>query len=73
MAHDGMDRAINPCHTMLDGDTIFALSLGKKEGDLTVIGTVAAEAMQRAIIKSVTRAVSLTSVPASKDILWDRG
>jgi len=71
MAHDGLARAINPCHTMLDGDTIFALSLGVKEGDLTAIGTIAAEVMQRAIIKAVTAAVSLASVPASKDISCD--
>ena len=68
MAHDGLARAINPCHTMLDGDTIFAISLGNKEGDLTTIGTIAAEVMQRAIIKAVTAAISLASVPASKDI-----
>jgi L-aminopeptidase/D-esterase-like protein len=73
MAHDGIARAINPCHTMLDGDTIFALSLGNKEGDLTTIGAIAAEVTQRAIIKAVTRATSLASVPASKDILRDTG
>ena len=27
MAHDGMARAINPVHTMYDGDAIFAVSL----------------------------------------------
>src|SRR5690606_25725783 len=26
MAHDGLARTIRPAHTMLDGDTIFALS-----------------------------------------------
>src|SRR5206468_10689260 len=28
MAHDGFARAINPVHTMTDGDTIFALGTG---------------------------------------------
>jgi L-aminopeptidase/D-esterase-like protein len=27
-AHDGMARAINPIHTLVDGDTIFAMSTG---------------------------------------------
>src|SRR5512135_343439 len=30
MAHDGIARCIRPAHTMLDGDTIFALSAGTK-------------------------------------------
>jgi len=71
MAHDGMARAINPCHTMLDGDTIFALSLGQKQGDLNVIGTLTAEVLRRSIIKAVTSATSLASIPASKDIPKD--
>ena len=29
VAHDGLARAIRPVHTMLDGDTIFALSSGQ--------------------------------------------
>jgi putative pantetheine hydrolase len=28
IAHDGMARAIDPVHTMVDGDTVFALSTG---------------------------------------------
>jgi putative pantetheine hydrolase len=28
VAHDGLARAIDPVHTLLDGDTIFALSTG---------------------------------------------
>jgi L-aminopeptidase/D-esterase-like protein len=28
VAHDGMARAINPIHTMLDGDTVFCLASG---------------------------------------------
>jgi len=35
MAHDGMARAINPIHTMVDGDTIFAMSTGTPLSALT--------------------------------------
>jgi L-aminopeptidase/D-esterase-like protein len=67
-AHDGMARAINPCHTMLDGDTIFALSIGNKQGNLATIDAVAANVMQRAIIKAVNSATSLYNIPARRDI-----
>ncbi|MGA5700237.1 P1 family peptidase [Peterkaempfera bronchialis] len=30
-AHDGMARAVRPCHTLSDGDTVFALSTGTAE------------------------------------------
>jgi len=34
MAHDGLARVIRPAHTMLDGDTIFALTTGNKKSDV---------------------------------------
>ncbi len=30
-AHDGLARTIRPCHTPLDGDTVFALATGAVE------------------------------------------
>jgi L-aminopeptidase/D-esterase-like protein len=51
MAHDGMARAIRPVHTMFDGDTVFALSTGSIESDVTTIGAVAAELVARAIAR----------------------
>ena len=32
IAHDGMARALRPVHTMLDGDTVFALATGQGTG-----------------------------------------
>lgn len=29
VAHDGLARAINPVHTMSDGDTLFARAVGR--------------------------------------------
>jgi L-aminopeptidase/D-esterase-like protein len=57
MAHDGMARSIRPIHTMFDGDTIFALSTGRIEADVTTVGTVAADVVARAIAR-VGRAAS---------------
>ena len=68
MAHDGMARAINPSHTMYDGDTIFALSLGNEKGDISVIGAIAAELTAEAIKKAIIHAETLAGVPAIKDL-----
>ena len=51
MAHDGMARAIRPAHTMFDGDTVFAVSTGQIETDVSVIGTAAAEVVARGITR----------------------
>lgn len=50
MAHDGLARAIKPIHTMFDGDTVFALSTGSLQADVTTLGAVAAELLSRAIV-----------------------
>ena len=51
MAHDGLACSINPVHTDLDGDTMFAVSTGAShaETDLTTIGSVSAEVVARAV------------------------
>ena len=69
MAHDGLARAVRPAHTIGDGDVIFALSLGDKEADLTLVGHVAAEVMATAIVRAVTKAESLGGIPAVRDLV----
>lgn len=68
MAQDGLARTINPSHTMHDGDTIFALSLGDKITDMTIIGSVAAEVVSNAIVRAVQKAKTLAGIPAIKDV-----
>lgn len=53
MASSGMARAIRPVFTSLDGDIIFALSVGEHDADEVSIGTAAAEAVRQAIINAV--------------------
>ena len=53
MAQDGIGRVIRPAHTMLDGDIVFALSTGREKLDVTVIGSVAADLVARAIVRAV--------------------
>jgi len=63
MAQDGLARAIHPAHTMLDGDTIFALSTGAKKADISMVGAFAAEAMVQAILRAVQKAKSAGGLP----------
>jgi L-aminopeptidase/D-esterase-like protein len=53
MAQDGLALAIRPAHTMLDGDTIFAVSTGYQKIDINTIGAFAAEVMANAIVNAV--------------------
>ncbi|MBR2802945.1 MAG: P1 family peptidase [Erysipelotrichaceae bacterium] len=55
-AHNGMARAICPVHTLLDGDTLYALSKGEVEADLSVVGALAARVTAEAIKKAVLAA-----------------
>jgi L-aminopeptidase/D-esterase-like protein len=68
MAQDGLARAIRPAHTMLDGDTLFALSLGERKGDVSAIGTAAADVVAQAIVRAVRAAEALHGVPAHRDL-----
>jgi L-aminopeptidase/D-esterase-like protein len=68
MAHDGIARAINPSHSMHDGDTIFALSLGNRSSDVTTVGSLAAEVTRNAIINAVRKATSLDGIPCCSDL-----
>ena len=70
MAHDGLARTIDPVHTMLDGDTVFALATGAAgvTADVTAVGAAAATALARAVLAAVREATSLGGVPAVRDL-----
>jgi L-aminopeptidase/D-esterase-like protein len=68
MAQNGFARTMRPAHSMFDGDTIFAMSLGKVAADLSVIGLMAARAMERAVVAAVTHAHPLFGIPACRDL-----
>ena len=75
MAHDGLARAINPAHTMYDGDTIFAVSVPSEKNlpestsadIVNLIGTAAAEAFAQAIASAAKHATSIKDYPAASD------
>jgi L-aminopeptidase/D-esterase-like protein len=70
MARAGLAHAIRPVFTPFDGDVVFALSTGRREAPepraLTVmrIGTLAADALARAIARGVYEARAYEGSPA---------
>ena len=65
MADDGYARAIDPVHTMADGDTVFALATGRWTGtaDISRLGALAAEVVSDAIVRAATQATSIPGLP----------
>lgn len=63
MAQDGVARTIRPAHTLLDGDTVFALATGNKKVDVSIAGAYAAEALSLAILRSARMAASAGGLP----------
>jgi L-aminopeptidase/D-esterase-like protein len=69
MAHDGLARTIRPVHTPFDGDTVFALATGRRDGPhLVVLGSVAADVLARAVERAVREAVGMGGLPAARDL-----
>ncbi len=68
MAHDGFARSIRPVHTTVDGDSIYAVSVGNVEADQDVIGMLAAEVVSEAIKRAVMSADSAYGFVSAKDM-----
>lgn len=68
MAQNGYARTLRPAHTMFDGDTIFAMSTGNVEADLSTVGLLAVQMMERAVISAVTQATSLCGIMSYRDL-----
>jgi L-aminopeptidase/D-esterase-like protein len=76
MAHDGLARSINPVHTPVDGDTLFAISTHRIKNEnanltaiqLTQIGALAAETVAMAVCRAVLKAKGLPNLPSYSDL-----
>lgn len=68
MAHDGFARSMRPAHTMVDGDTIFALSVGELEAEMNTLGSLAARAVEEAVADAVRSASGGYGFPSVADI-----
>ena len=60
-------RAIRPVHTSADGDSIYAVSLGKLAADQDVVGALGARVMSEAILRAVQSADAAYGLPCAKD------
>ncbi|MEW5784332.1 MAG: P1 family peptidase [Bacillota bacterium] len=68
MAHDGLARTIRPVHTLWDGDTIFALSLGEASADVSWVGIAAVEAVAEAVERAILTAQTLGGLPVAGEL-----
>jgi len=74
MAQDGLARAIQPSHTLFDGDTVFSLSTGEKHVDnkrgslVSLVGSSASDVLSRAIIHAVLAAESTKDVNCYREM-----
>ena len=75
MAHDGLARTIDPAHTMLDGDTDFALAPGATgvRADLTTVGAVAATALAEAVVAALRAATGVAGIPSLRELAVGKG
>jgi L-aminopeptidase/D-esterase-like protein len=57
-AHGGYSRAIDPAHTLYDGDTIFAVATGRSDAvpNMILLTAMAATVMAAAIMRAVMKA-----------------
>lgn len=69
MAHNGYARTMRPAHTMFDGDTIFTMATNEVDIDVTTVGMIASNVMEKAILRAIKEADSLNGVKAYKDLL----
>jgi len=54
VSHDGLALAIRPSHTIMDGDTLFAMATGEvEESNLFLLHAAAVEAVSRAVLNAV--------------------
>ena len=68
MAHNGYAKTIFPIHTPHDGDTIFTLATGEVEMDVTLLGSLATEVVEKSIINAIKNAKSINNIPSYNEI-----
>lgn len=69
MAHNGYARTINPVHTSMDGDSIYAMSVGEVTADMDMVGTLAANVMGHAVCDAIRKAEDAYGVMSAKSFL----
>jgi L-aminopeptidase/D-esterase-like protein len=68
IAHSGLAKMISPLHTTYDGDLIFAISYGKKKGDVNTIGLLGEVVLIESVKRAITQADGFGVIPSYRDI-----
>ena len=68
MAQTGLAKVISPVHTVQDGDMVISVSSGEIKEDVNLVGIIAAEITQKAILRAVEKSNTLGGVPCSRDL-----
>ncbi|MGQ9688610.1 MAG: P1 family peptidase [Desulfobaccales bacterium] len=68
MGQNGLARTIRPVHTLFDGDMVFVLAHGEVNADLHLVGLLAQEALETAILSGVRQAHGLGVLPSYQDV-----
>ncbi len=69
MAHNGLALTIRPAHTMLDGDTVFALATGKKKADVNLVGAFSVHVVAQAVVNAVLAAAPAGGLPSHSSLV----
>lgn len=70
VSHDGLALAIRPCHTLRDGDTMFAMATGTRSEptDITILCAAAVQVTAQSVINAVKFATGLGGLPAISEL-----
>lgn len=69
MASNGIARTIRPVNTSMDGDSIYAMSVGKVKSCADVVGTLAAHVMGKAVNRAVLETTELYGYKSAQSFL----
>ncbi len=72
LAQTGLTKVISPVHTVQDGDMVISVSAGNLKEDVNLLGVIAAELTQKAIIRAVEQSTTLGGIPCSKELRANR-
>lgn len=67
-ASNGIALSVQPAFSMLDGDTVFALSAGSAKTDINILTAYAPYVFAEAIQNAVLKAESFANLPSARDI-----
>lgn len=69
MASNGIARTIRPVNTSMDGDSIYAMSVGKVKSCADVVGTLAAHVLGKAVNRAVLETKEIYGYKSAQSFL----